>query len=260
MALSQNAQTVISRKIPAGKIKKRPGKGGLEFDYVSADFVIDTLNEAFGGSWSTKVVNSERVDNVVIVCVELEVADEEGRPIKKQQYGSCEITRGLGVGEAYKGAASDALKKAATLLGVALELYHDEPTPVDAPPFVPPQAPNRSAPPARPISPPRPPLSQPVAVPRPPKVNVVPAAPAPVAPPKAVSVAATPQKNPWGSTAEGPNPTQINALTNIAARKNMSQQELIGSANIKDSQGNPVSRFEDLTYDQAIQVIRAAQS
>jgi len=48
-------------------------------------------------------------------------------------------------------------------------------------------------------------------------------------------------------------------MTNLAARKNLSQPDMIALAKISDEQGSPVETFEELTRDQAIQVIKAAQ-
>jgi hypothetical protein len=51
----------------------------------------------------------------------------------------------------------------------------------------------------------------------------------------------------------------MNAMTNLANRKNLSQAEMIALANVTDAQGNPVQTFEELSHSQAIQVIKAAQ-
>lgn len=284
MALDKKALDVLTRPLPKEKIQKRPGKAGMEFSYITPDFVIDTLNEAFEGQWSTKIVSSTLYENVAVVGLELEVPTENHGTIHKQQFGSCEITRGLGTGEAFKGAASDALKKCATLLGLGLELYKDDELPSNPP--VPPQfrAPNR---PSTPVAPPRAPA--PVA-PRPPAAPVAPPArPAPVAAPRpsapsvpapkpagnpfagtsSATVAkpapprapAAPRENPFTSNAEasGPNSTQMSAMTNLANKKGLAPAALIALAGVMDDLGSPLQNFEDLSRDQAIQVIKAAQ-
>jgi hypothetical protein len=273
MALSDFAIEVLTRALPEDKIKSRPGGGGMKFNYITPDFVIETLNEAFGFDWSTKIVFSERYEDTVVVGLELSVPDPTGKVVVKQQFGSCDITKGLGVGEAFKGAASDAMKKCATLLGLGLELYQDEPSsgpasfvpPTSKKPVVPPAPAPRQAgqnftppkPTAAPATPPKP-----VAPPAParpaPAPGVAPAmAPrsAPAAPPK-------PQRNPFANTkAEnaGPNTTQLNSMINIALKKNMAHSELIALANVRDAFDQPVQSFEELTYNQAISVIQAAQ-
>lgn len=65
-----------------------------------------------------------------IVEIEVNLVDEQGNmhKIVKQGFGSQAIIGGQSTQaqNGYKGAQSDAIKKAATLLGVALELYRDE--------------------------------------------------------------------------------------------------------------------------------------
>lgn len=290
MSLSPKALEVVTRAIPVDQIKKRPGKAGMEFSYITPDFVIDTLNEAFDHQWDTEIVYQGVHESVVVVGLRLTVHDATGSPIRKEQFGSCEITRGLGVGEAFKGAASDAMKKCATLLGVGLELYRDDDVhsgPPPAPQFKPPQPPAaRNTAPPRPAAPAKPPVAAP-SVARAPAAPAAPARPAPPAPPKrdnpflAGTAAATlprpappeapakpapaptsPKANPFAravSEGTGPNSTQLNAMINLAQRRNVSHSELIALASVVDVSGNPVTTFEDLTRDQAIQVIRAAQ-
>lgn len=269
MALSEYAREVISRKIPTEKIKQRPGGRGMVFDYVTQDFVVETLNEAFGGSWSMRITDHLQIDNAVIVGVELMAHDENNMPIIKQQFGCCNITSGLAAGEAFKGAASDGLKKAATLFGVALELYQDDEVtpnkpspPVGAVKPTPPVRPAASRPPrpatvSAPPSPPKPPAPRtPHTTPRPPGQfpNGAPVAQVPKPTP-------TPQASPFGGGKDsaGPSSTQLSAMTSIAARLNKSQAELIALANITDAAGGPLASFEDLTSQQAIKVIVASQ-
>lgn len=275
MALSNKALEVVTRPLPREQVKQRPGKGGMTFNYISADLVIELLNEAFDRSWSTKILSSEVHDNTVVIGLELSVPDENGHPVVKQQFGSCDVGRGMGFGEAFKGAASDALKKAATLLGLGLELYHDEEVAAPAPRLPqakPPQgrlaAPQKAAP--APPSPPRAPSA--------PKggnpfangngngngsTASVPA-PKPAAPPapRNVPAPAASRANPFASGASndsGPNSTQMNAMVNLAAKKNLSQEQMIALADITDAHGSPVQTFEELTRPQAIEVIKAAQ-
>lgn len=276
MALDPSSVAILTQRLPQDKIRTRKGKAGMTFNYITPDFVIETLNKAFGSAWNTTIVHSGVYEDTVVVGLELSVPDENGAWVRKQQFGSCEVTRGLGVGEAFKGAASDALKKCATLLGLGLELYQaDEPQttgPAPVPQFSPPsRAPSAPpAPPRAPGAPPAPPASPrtPGAVPAPPRSVGAPAAPsapaAPVAPSRPQGIVAPPKRarNPFdnpGAAGGGPNTTQINSLMNIAAKKEMSPAQLISLAGVVDAGGNPVQRFEDLQYGQAIEVIQAAQ-
>jgi hypothetical protein len=291
MPLTDNARSVIERPLPQEKIKQRPGKGGLTFDYVTPDFIIKLLNEAFEYRWSTSVFHQSMYGDTAVVGLNLTVWDAEGNPITKSQFGACDMGRGMGAGEAFKGAASDAMKKSATLLGVALELYNDDEAPKQQ--FQRPQIPNKpAAPPAppspaakphvpgavptvpKPVAPPvvsstRPDAGPPRHTTTPPKKAnpfangghqgaAVPKPAAPPAPPKPVSA---PKSNPFASKVggSGPNPTQLNALTNLSQRKGLSQSDMISLAGVMDETGNPKQTFEELTHAEAIQVIKASQ-
>jgi len=287
MSLSQESISILTRRLPQDKIKSRPGKAGMSFSYISPDYVIEVLNEAFVHDWDTKIVYSELHENTAVVGLELSVRDGDGNRVCKQQFGSCDVTRGLGVGEAFKGAASDAMKKCATLLGLGLELYQaDEPVggPAPAAKFVPPQAAQRPpAPPANPAGGPPAPPQRAESAPRSPVPPAKPATPpaprgpgAPVtravgtnteaaapAPRTAAVVPPKPKHNPFANPgaaqAEAPSTTQMNSLKNIAEKRGLSPAEMISNAGIVDEFGNPLRTFEELSYSQAIQVVQAAQ-
>ncbi len=286
MALTAQAKELLERPLPKEKIKQRPGPGGMTFSYITPDFVISCLNEAFDYKWDTRIISSTMHDSTAVVGFELTVYDREGSSISKQQFGSCDVNKGMGPGDAFKGAASDALKKCATLLGLGLELYQND---EDEKPFRPPQASKsaprpgtkrpaepRAAPPkpksvGNPVPPPKPAAAAPPAKPiLPPPANNpfakenggVAASTARVPAPKPMPSPAPPRANPFAKsmgTTNGPSSTQISAMTNIASRKSLSQAEMVALATIVDGEGNPVETFEALTSEQAIQVIRAAQ-
>ena len=111
------------------EIKQRDGSFGQTLNYVSGYTVIERLNQAFESLWSFEIVSHEIQQDEVIVIGKLSA---EG--IAKSQFGSSRITRTRETGEAIslasdlKSAATDALKKCATLLGIGLHLYADKPT------------------------------------------------------------------------------------------------------------------------------------
>ena len=119
----------LLRPFPNSKIKSRPGHNGLQLSYVEGHSVIQRLVEVFGLAWSFRVLQHEIGNQQVIVLGELRVGDTV-----KQAFGGSDITRArdggqsISVADDLKSAATDALKKAATLLGVALHLYGDTPT------------------------------------------------------------------------------------------------------------------------------------
>lgn len=108
------------------QIKQREGNFGKMLDYVEAHTVIQRLNDAFDARWSFEIVEQKIMEQTdeVVVWGKLN-ADN----VIKSQFGSSRITRNLQNGEMVsladdlKAAATDALKKCATMLGVGLHLY-----------------------------------------------------------------------------------------------------------------------------------------
>jgi hypothetical protein len=109
------------------EIKQRDGNFGQTLAYVPGHIVIERLNQAFESLWSFEITAHEVHTDEVIVIGRLSA---EG--ITKTQFGSSRITRARETGETIsladdlKSAATDALKKCATLLGVGLHLYADK--------------------------------------------------------------------------------------------------------------------------------------
>ena len=85
--------------------------------------MIARLNEAFEGNWTFRVIRHDVSDEEVVVLGELTAEGET-----KQQWGSKEVQKNSTLGDNLKAATSDALKKCATLFGVALHLYADDVT------------------------------------------------------------------------------------------------------------------------------------
>lgn len=140
----------LSKKLDSKLIKTRKqfgGKGSLS--YISANTCIDLLNKAFGHNWSMRIVDRWMEEGIqapfiekdgkkpvpqpptawCIVEISVKFVDDNGQiyTVTKQGFGSQAITGGQSTQaqNGYKGAQSDAIKKAATLFGVALELYRD---------------------------------------------------------------------------------------------------------------------------------------
>lgn len=120
---------ILEKPFAENVIKKRAGRGGKKWNYVKTGNIIQRLNAGFESMWSFEVVESLREGDEIIVLGKLSY---DG--ITKQQYGGKKIetyTKGSLAGEVisiaddYKSAASDALKKCATMFGVALDLYVD---------------------------------------------------------------------------------------------------------------------------------------
>ena len=114
---------------PFADIKSRPGRNGQSIQYIEGHAVVARLNEAFCGDWSFRVVQHDVREGEVIVLGELCAGD-----MVKQAFGGSEVTRTregkvVSVADDLKAASTDALKKAATLLGVGLHVYAAEEPP-----------------------------------------------------------------------------------------------------------------------------------
>jgi hypothetical protein len=118
----------LEKPFDRSQIKTRKGRGG-KFIYIEASAVIQRLNDALGGDWSFQIDEHFIEGQHIVVLGRLQVGN-----IIKMQFGGKQITfekdtgEIVDLGDDLKAAASDALKKCATLFGVGLSLYMDETT------------------------------------------------------------------------------------------------------------------------------------
>lgn len=136
-ALNMRQIQSINKKTHSRYVKQRPGKGGATWNYVAASHVVEVLNKVFGYAWSFEVLTPERDALEIAVktgCVtvkgSLTVLTGVG-PIVKQQFGRKEVAvtkagKILDFGNDMKAAASDALKKCASELGMFRDVYAPE--------------------------------------------------------------------------------------------------------------------------------------
>jgi len=132
---------LLDKPFDKSQIKERPGRGGQMLSYVETPAVIRRLNEAFDYEWDFEIEQFQLTENEAVVLAKLTVYHEKGS-IVKMQFGSSALAKGkdgtvYNAGDALKAAASDALKKCATLLGIGLHLYEDEVEPKPEKPFDP---------------------------------------------------------------------------------------------------------------------------
>jgi hypothetical protein len=124
---------LLERPFDSAQIKQRHGAFGDQLDYVEGATVIQRLNEALDCDWTFEVIEHRVDEQEVLVLGRLSHGG-----ISKMQFGRSTITRTksdesvVSLGDDLKAAATDALKKCATLLGVGLFLYVD--TTAKAPP------------------------------------------------------------------------------------------------------------------------------
>ena len=109
-------------------------RGGVELEYITGEQCISRLNEILGvAGWSFTIkehgINAEADEAWVLGELS---ANFGGAIVVRQQFGSQKIKRSrasgipLDIGFDLKGAATDALKKCAMLLGVGLYLSKKE--------------------------------------------------------------------------------------------------------------------------------------
>lgn len=119
----------LEEKFKPSQIKKRPGSFGKTLDYVEGPVVIQRLNKAFNHNWSFHILKQDLIEGYFITHGQICTKDENGNDICKTGVGGKLLAKKrdgsgyLDVGNDAKASSVDALKKAATLFGVALDLY-----------------------------------------------------------------------------------------------------------------------------------------
>jgi len=120
-------RALLEKPFEPAQIRQRKGRNGV-LDYVEGHSVIARLNAALDGAWSFEITHHEIREDEVLVIGKLTA---EG--ITKMAFGTSQVTREKGsgalvsLGDDLKAAATDAMKKCATFLGVGLHLYADKP-------------------------------------------------------------------------------------------------------------------------------------
>ena len=136
-ALDKAQQLIITQSTPAEEIRTRQGRGGRRLSYVDHAYVTRLLNNAFAFNWDFETDEAEVLyvgDKPYEVKCRGKLTVRVGdMSIVKMQYGcqplefmKAEPDKPVSLGDAFKGAASDALKKCASLLGIALDLYDSD--------------------------------------------------------------------------------------------------------------------------------------
>jgi len=145
----EHAKKLLDTKLHGAWIEQRK-QGNTMLSYIGGHIVIRLLNKAFNGAWSFEILEEQLIDSLPKPRVEYinnkrtHVQDKEGNYLYDPQppyirvKGRMEVP-GMGIREQYgtkvliggateqehasKAAATDALKKCASLYGVGLELY-----------------------------------------------------------------------------------------------------------------------------------------
>ena len=125
---------ILTRPFGPEQVKQRKGQQGKTLSYVDVAAVIERLNEAFDHAWTFEVAEHHVYDAEVVVLGRLTAGG-----VTKMAFGGSSVTVNrdgevVSIADDLKAAASDSVKKCASLLGVALELYGGAPAEAARPP------------------------------------------------------------------------------------------------------------------------------
>jgi hypothetical protein len=131
--MAVDIQTELSKEYPKSQIKQL-NKGGTRLDYVPIAEVIARLNSVLGtGNWGEADVEAwrDQSDPDWIIARTTVWAIIDGERTEKVGFGGQKIKQmksggPVDLGDEFKGAHSDAFKKACQKLGVGLHLARDE--------------------------------------------------------------------------------------------------------------------------------------
>lgn len=131
--LSTKQKAKLFQDTPRQYIKQKPGRGGKSLAYVETGYVVKVLTETFNHMWDFDVVEQQVGNTHIWVKGKLTIygrnADGTPIPLSKTQFGGAEIKRSresdaiIDIADDLKAAASDALKKCASMFGVAADVY-----------------------------------------------------------------------------------------------------------------------------------------
>lgn len=134
---NKEQQGILNKPTPKDCVYYRPGRGGTEFTYVSIGYMTGQLDKVclqHGMIWSfnTAEVVPELISKTghIVVRGKLIIMDSNGRIVRTlEQYGSADVkilkgtSKPVDLGDDFKAAASDALKKCCSMLGIARDIY-----------------------------------------------------------------------------------------------------------------------------------------
>ncbi len=116
---------IIEQEFDKSLIKTRKGRSGNRLSYIEVPEYIKRLNMAFDYNWSFDIEDERIESGFVVVRGKLTA---EG--ISKTQFGTSQVTLAkdsgevVSIGDDFKAAGSDALKKCSSLFGIGLHLYN----------------------------------------------------------------------------------------------------------------------------------------
>lgn len=132
--MTDEIKKILDKPLPKEAVKQHPTKTYLSA--IKAIYVIERFNEAFGvGGWQTFVdlVKHDESNGMVVVKVKFKALGDE---IYYECYGGNDNggkeSKNFDLGDAFKGATTDALTKIGSYLGIGMDVFKglsDSPTP-----------------------------------------------------------------------------------------------------------------------------------
>lgn len=120
----------IVQRTPSNETYRRKGKGGKDFTYVTGNYIIKCLNFAFGWNWDFEITSHGIEKKQIWAMGKLTVKSSDGKQtITKTQFGRSDIkflkdgSGHVDFGNDLKAASTDAMKKCASMLGIASDIY-----------------------------------------------------------------------------------------------------------------------------------------
>ena len=121
-------RALLEKPFLDSEIKHREGNHGT-VSYVDGATVIQRLNDSFDGNWSFEISDYGHDEDNNVVWAVCKLTAEN---VVKMQFGSSSVTlnkttqKPVAIVDDMKAAATDALKKAASLFGIGIGLWKNE--------------------------------------------------------------------------------------------------------------------------------------
>lgn len=142
LPFSKQQINLLMQKTPNKFIKSRPIPGGGNADFVEGSYVIGLLNLVTGYQWDFDVLEEKEAHEQIIIRGRLTIQTQNGKTLGKTQYGRAPIKykttlvggkkvpteKTVDYGNDHKAAVTDAIKKCASLFGVAWDVFGKEDT------------------------------------------------------------------------------------------------------------------------------------
>ena len=127
--ISAEQKALLDKPLPAEAVRQHPTKTFLS--HIKSIYITERLNEVFGvGAWRTKIEKiAEGNGGMIVVKVSLSIP-EYG--IEYESFGGNnnggEGSKNFDLGDAYKGAVTDAITKISSWMGIGADIYKDNKT------------------------------------------------------------------------------------------------------------------------------------